>query len=61
MYRNLLLYLLYGSEIWSHAEGGDKRMLRTIFGPRRNDVTESGEDCIKKSFMISASQQIFLG
>ena len=31
------------------------RVLRKIFGPKKKDVTEPGENCIRKVFMICTS------
>jgi hypothetical protein len=33
----------------------ENRVLRRIFGPKRNEVTESGENCITRRFVISRS------
>jgi hypothetical protein len=30
----------------------ENRVLRRIFGPKRDEMTESGESCITRSFMI---------
>jgi hypothetical protein len=53
----ILLVVLYGCETWSltlreeHRLGVlENRLLRRAFGPKRDEVT--GENCIKKSFMI---------
>jgi hypothetical protein len=36
----------------------ENRVLRRIFGHRRDEVTESGEDYITRSFMLCISNQI---
>ena len=36
-------------------------MLRKISGPKRDEVKRSGEDYVKRSFMLSTPQQIILG
>jgi hypothetical protein len=37
------------------------KVLRRIFGPKRDDVTGSGEDYITRSFMLSTPHQISFG
>jgi hypothetical protein len=37
------------------------RVLRKIFGPKRDNVTWGGEDCITMSFVICSPHQILLG
>jgi len=33
-----------------------------VFGPKRNEVAEAGEDCLMRSFMtFIALHQVFLG
>jgi hypothetical protein len=39
----------------------ENRVLRRIFGPKRDDVRENGEDYITKSFMLCIPHQISLG
>jgi hypothetical protein len=34
------------------------RVLRTVFGSKRDEVTESGEDYITRSFMICTAHNI---
>jgi hypothetical protein len=36
----------------------ENRVLRRIFGPKRDEVTGSGEDYIKRSFILCNSHQI---
>jgi hypothetical protein len=60
IYRNIILpVVLYGCETWSLTLREvsrqwlfEKRMLRRIFGPNRNEVKESGENYVMKSLMI---------
>jgi hypothetical protein len=44
----ILPVVLYGCEIWSLTlrEVFEKRVLRRIFGPKRDEVTGIGENCI---------------
>ena len=64
--RTLILpVVFYGCETWSLTLGEerrlrvfDNRLLRRIFGPKRDEVTGSGEDHITRSFMLSTSHQI---
>jgi hypothetical protein len=37
----------------------EHRVLRKIFGPKRDKVTESGEDYVTRSFMICTHQILF--
>jgi hypothetical protein len=60
----ILPVLLYGCETWSltlrkeHRLGVfDNRVLRRIFGPKRDEVTKNGENCIMKSFVICTLRQ----
>jgi hypothetical protein len=39
----------------------DNGVLRRIFGPKRNEVKESGDNYVKKSLMICTPHQIFFG
>ena len=34
----------------------ENRVLRRIFGPKRDEVTESGEDYVTRSFVICTHQ-----
>ena len=36
------------------------RMLRRIFGPKRDEETKNGENCIMRSLMICIPHQILL-
>ena len=37
----------------------ENRMLRRIFGPKRDEVTGSGEDYITRSFMVCTYRKLF--
>jgi len=39
----------------------ENRVLRTIFGPKRDEVTGSGEDYIMRSLMICTPHPILFG
>jgi hypothetical protein len=39
----------------------ENRVLRRIFGPKREELTGSGEDYITRSFMLCIPHQILLG
>jgi len=39
----------------------ENRVLRKIFGPKRDNVQGSGENYIMRSFMICTSHQILFG
>jgi hypothetical protein len=39
----------------------ENRVLRRIFGPKRDEVTENGESCTVGSFIICTHHQILLG
>jgi hypothetical protein len=64
----ILPVVLYGCETWSLTLGEERRLrvfenrvLRRIFGPKRDEVTGSGEDYITRSFMVCTSLQILFG
>ena len=67
IYRNIILpVVLYGCETWSLKMWEERRLrlfennvLRTMFGSKRNEVTESGENYIMRSLMICILQHIF--
>jgi hypothetical protein len=69
IYRNIILpVVLYGCETWSLTLREerrqwlfDNRVLRRIFGPKRNEVKESGDNYVKKSLMICTPHQLFFG
>jgi hypothetical protein len=39
----------------------ENRMLRRMFGPKREEAGEAGEDCIMRSFITCTFQKILLG
>jgi hypothetical protein len=39
----------------------ENRVLRTIFGPKREEVTGGGENYIMRSFMICTAHLILFG
>jgi len=64
----VLPVVLYGCETWSNILGSEhklwvfeNRVLRKIFGPKREEETGSGENYITMSFMICTAHQILLG
>jgi len=69
IYRAIILpVVLYGCETWSltlREERGlrvvEKRVLRRIFGPKRDEVTGSEENCIMRSLMICTPYPVSLG
>jgi hypothetical protein len=55
----ILPVILCGCETWSlivreehKLRVFENRVVRRIFGPKRDGVTESGENCITRSFII---------
>jgi hypothetical protein len=59
---------LCGCETWSLTLSVDhtlrvfeNRVLRRIFGHRRKEVAEAGEDCITRSFITCTLHQMLLG
>jgi len=61
-------FSLYGCETWSFTLREDRRLrvfenrvLRRIFGPKRDKVTGSGVNYIMRNFMICTAHQIFFG
>jgi hypothetical protein len=69
MYRTRILpVVLYGCETWSltlREEFGlwvlENRVLRRIFGPKRDEVTGNGENYIKRNLIICIRHQILFG
>jgi hypothetical protein len=58
----------YGCETWSltlreelRLRAFENRVLRRIFGPKRDEVTRSGEDYITRNLMICTHHQILFG
>jgi hypothetical protein len=39
----------------------EKRVPRRVFGPKREEMGEAGEDCIVRSFMTCTRHKIILG
>jgi hypothetical protein len=66
MYRTIILpVVLYGCEtgFLTLREGNclrvfENRVLRRIFGPRRNEVMGGGGNCITRSFVICTLRQL---
>ena len=64
--RNIILpVLLYGSETWSltfrkerRLKVFENRVLRRIFGPKRDEVTENGESYITKRLVVCTPYRI---
>jgi hypothetical protein len=57
--------VLYGCETWSvtlreehRLRVFENRVLRRIFGPKRDEVTEVGENCIMRSFITCTLLQV---
>jgi hypothetical protein len=69
IYRIIILpVVFYGCESWlltlreeCRLRVLENRVLKRIFGPKRNEVTGSGEDCITSSFMLCIPYQISFG
>ena len=69
IYRTIILpVVLYGCETWSLTFGEEHRLrvfenrvLRRIFGPKRDGVTGGGENYIMTSLMICTAHQILFG
>jgi hypothetical protein len=68
IYKTVILpVILYGCETWSlalreeHRLGVfENRVLRRIFGPKRDEVTGEWRNCIMKSFMICTLCRVLL-
>jgi hypothetical protein len=66
IYKTIILpVILYGCEIWSlelreehRLRLFENRVLRRIFGPKRDEVQASGENCIMRSFTICTLRQV---
>jgi len=69
MYRTIILpVVLCGCETWSltlteerSLRVSENRVLRRIFGPKRDEVTGYGENYIMWSLMICTAHQILSG
>jgi len=64
----ILPVVLYGCETWSLTLREERRLrvfenrvLRGIFGPKRDEVTGSGENYIMRSLMICTANPILFG
>ena len=64
----ILPVVLYGCETWSLTLREECRLrvfenkaLRRIFGPKRDEVKESGENYITRSLMICTAHPILFG
>ena len=64
----ILPVVLYGCETWSLTLREERmlklfenKVLRRIFGPKRDEVRENGEDNITRSFMLCTPRQLTLG
>jgi hypothetical protein len=67
IYNTIILpVILYWCEIWSltvreehRLRVFEKKVLRRIFGPKRDEVSEKGgENCIMRSFVICTLRQV---
>ena len=69
IYRTIILpVVLYGCETWSLTFWEERRLrvlensvLKRIFGPKRDEVTGSGENYIMRSLMICIPDPILFG
>jgi hypothetical protein len=64
IYKTIILsVVLYGYETWSRALRKEHRLrvLRRIFGPKRDEVTGNGENYIMKSLMLCTAHSILFG
>jgi hypothetical protein len=69
IYGNIIFpVVLYGCETWSlilrderRVRVFENRVLRRIFGPRRDEITGCGENYIMRSLMICTAHPIFCG
>ena len=66
--RIILPVVLYGCEIWSLTLRKERRMrvfenrvLRRVFGPKRDEVTGNGENYIMRSLVICTPYRILCG
>ena len=68
IHRTILSLVLYGCETWSltlreerRLRVFEKRVLRRIFGSKRDEITGSGENYIMKSLIICTPHPVFFG
>jgi hypothetical protein len=64
----ILAVVLYGCETWSFTLGEEHRLrvfenkvLRGIFGPKREENLDHGENCIMMNFTACILRRILLG
>jgi hypothetical protein len=64
----ILPVVSYGSEIWSFTSSEERRlrvfenrMLKRIIGPKRDKVTENGENYTMRSLMICTPHPVLFG
>ena len=64
----ILPVVLYGCETWSHTlreerrpRVSEKRVLRRIFGPKRDDVTEEWKKYVMRNLMICTAHPVLFG
>jgi hypothetical protein len=63
----MLPVVLYGHETWSvtlkwehRLRVFENRVLKRIYGLKRDEVTGEGKNCITRSFMICTLRQVYL-
>jgi hypothetical protein len=68
IYRTIILPVVCGCETWSLILREERRLrvfeyrvLRRIFGPKRDEVRRSGENYVMRSLMICTPHQILFG
>jgi len=69
VYRTIILpVVLYGCETWSLTLREERRLpvfenrvLKRVFGPKRDEVTGNGENCIRRILGISTPYPILCG
>jgi hypothetical protein len=68
IYRIILPVVLYGCETWSLTLRDERRLrvfenrvLRRVFGPKRDEVTGNGENYIMRSLVICTPYPILCG
>jgi len=69
IYRTMILpVILYGCETWSltlrekrRLRVFENRVLRRVFGPKRDEVTGNGENYIMRSLVICTPYRILCG
>ena len=69
IYRTIILpVVLYGCETWLLTLREERRLrvfensvLRRVFGPKRDEVTENGENYIMRSLVICTPYRILCG